>query len=60
MSVVGFDFGNHKCVVAVARRRGIDVLQVRAQRDTRAHTAVGELFPTISPLTCRSCVLCVV
>lgn len=27
MSVVGFDFGNHKCVVAVARRRGIDVLQ---------------------------------
>lgn len=27
MSVVGFDFGNSKCVVAVARRRGIDVLQ---------------------------------
>jgi len=27
MSVVGFDFGSHKCVVAVARRRGIDVLQ---------------------------------
>ena len=27
MSVVGFDIGNHKSVVAVARRRGIDVLQ---------------------------------
>ena len=27
MSVVGFDFGNSKCVVAVARRRGIDVVQ---------------------------------
>jgi len=27
MSVVGFDFGNESCVIAVARRRGIDVLQ---------------------------------
>lgn len=27
MSVVGFDIGNDRCVVAVARRRGIDVLQ---------------------------------
>lgn len=27
MSVVGFDFGNSKCVVAIARRGGIDVLQ---------------------------------
>ena len=27
MSVVGFDFGNYKCVVSVARKRGIDVLQ---------------------------------
>lgn len=27
MSVVGFDFGNETCVIAVARRRGIEVLQ---------------------------------
>lgn len=27
MSVVGFDFGAESCVIAVARRRGIDVLQ---------------------------------
>ena len=27
MSVVGFDFGSETCVVAVARRRGIDVIQ---------------------------------
>ena len=27
MSVVGFDFGNLQSVIAVARNRGIDVLQ---------------------------------
>ncbi|CAN4084864.1 unnamed protein product [Withania somnifera] len=27
MSVVGFDFGNESCIVAVARQRGIDVRQ---------------------------------
>lgn len=27
MSVVGFDLGNSSCIVAAARRRGIDVLQ---------------------------------
>ena len=27
MSVVGFDFGSEYCVIAVARRRGIEVLQ---------------------------------
>ncbi|KAL6523829.1 hypothetical protein OROHE_016367 [Orobanche hederae] len=37
MSVVGFDFGNESCVVAIARQRGIDVvLYDESERETPA------------------------
>ncbi|KAL3610608.1 hypothetical protein D5086_001628 [Populus alba] len=37
MSVVGFDFGNENCLVAVARQRGIDVvLNDESKRETPA------------------------
>ncbi|KAK9690288.1 hypothetical protein RND81_09G118500 [Saponaria officinalis] len=43
MSVVGFDFGNESCVVAVARQRGIDVvLNDESKRETPAIVSFGE------------------
>ncbi|XAR67728.1 hypothetical protein NMG60_11002606 [Bertholletia excelsa] len=43
MSVVGFDFGNESCVVAVARQRGIDVvLNDESKRETPAVVCFGE------------------
>ncbi|XP_074275972.1 heat shock 70 kDa protein 14-like [Silene latifolia] len=43
MSVVGFDFGNQSCVVAVARQRGIDVvLNDESNRETPAIVSFGE------------------
>ncbi|CAI8601198.1 unnamed protein product [Vicia faba] len=43
MSVVGFDFGNESCIVAVARQRGIDVvLNDESQRETPAIVCFGE------------------
>lgn len=43
MSVVGFDFGNENCVVAVARQRGIDVvLNDESNRETPAIVSFGE------------------
>ncbi|XP_052175135.1 heat shock 70 kDa protein 15-like [Diospyros lotus] len=42
MSVVGFDFGNESCVVAVARQRGIDiVLNDESKRETPAVVCFG-------------------
>ncbi|KAL6524240.1 hypothetical protein OROGR_016674 [Orobanche gracilis] len=42
MSVVGFDFGNESCVVAVARQRGIDVvLNDESKRETPAIVCFG-------------------
>ncbi|KAL5994097.1 hypothetical protein ACLOJK_034968, partial [Asimina triloba] len=42
MSVVGFDFGNESCVVAVARQRGIDViLNDELKRETSAIRFIG-------------------
>ncbi|XP_077233747.1 heat shock 70 kDa protein 15-like [Tasmannia lanceolata] len=43
MSVVGFDFGNESCIVAVARQRGIDVvLNDESKRETPAIVSFGE------------------
>ncbi|CAI0422810.1 unnamed protein product [Linum tenue] len=43
MSVVGFDFGNENCLVAVARQRGIDVvLNDESKRETPAIVCFGE------------------
>ncbi|XP_048439740.1 heat shock 70 kDa protein 15-like [Pyrus x bretschneideri] len=43
MSVVGFDFGNESCIVAVARQRGIDiVLNDESKRETPALVCFGE------------------
>ena len=43
MSVVGFDFGNENCVVAVARQRGIDVvLNDESKRETPAVVCFGD------------------
>ena len=43
MSVVGFDFGNVNCLVAVARQRGIDVvLNDESNRETPAIVCFGE------------------
>uniref|UniRef100_A0A1D1XPC8 Heat shock protein 14 n=1 Tax=Anthurium amnicola TaxID=1678845 RepID=A0A1D1XPC8_9ARAE len=43
MSVVGFDFGNESCVVAVARQRGIDVvLNDESNRETPAIVCFGD------------------
>ncbi|KAG9459291.1 hypothetical protein H6P81_003799 [Aristolochia fimbriata] len=43
MSVVGFDFGNESCIVAVARQRGIDVvLNDESKRETPAVVSFGE------------------
>ncbi|XP_057527143.1 heat shock 70 kDa protein 15-like [Amaranthus tricolor] len=43
MSVVGFDFGNESCVVAVARQRGIDVvLNDESKRETPAVVCFGD------------------
>ncbi|XP_058728972.1 heat shock 70 kDa protein 15-like [Vicia villosa] len=43
MSVVGFDFGNESCIVAVARQRGIDVvLNDESQRETPAIVCFGD------------------
>lgn len=43
MSVVGFDFGNESCIVAVARQRGIDVvLNEESKRETPAVVSFGE------------------
>ncbi|CAN1836427.1 Heat shock 70 kDa protein 15 [Linum perenne] len=43
MSVVGFDFGNENCIVAVARQRGIDVvLNDESKRETPAIVCFGE------------------
>ncbi|KAF8393340.1 hypothetical protein HHK36_021582 [Tetracentron sinense] len=43
MSVVGFDFGNESCIVAVARQRGIDVvLNDESKRETPAVVCFGE------------------
>ncbi|XP_073048389.1 heat shock 70 kDa protein 15-like [Primulina eburnea] len=43
MSVVGFDFGNDNCVVAVARQRGIDVvLNEESKRETPAIVSFGD------------------
>ncbi|KAL0661484.1 hypothetical protein Bca4012_098321 [Brassica carinata] len=43
MSVVGFDFGNDNCLVAVARQRGIDVvLNDESNRETPAIVCFGE------------------
>lgn len=43
MSVVGFDLGNESCIIAVARRRGIDVLQNETgARKTKSMVAYGE------------------
>ncbi|KAG6418281.1 hypothetical protein SASPL_120482 [Salvia splendens] len=43
MSVVGFDFGNESCVVAVARQRGIDVvLNDESKRETPSLVFFGD------------------
>ncbi|RDX79265.1 Heat shock 70 kDa protein 15, partial [Mucuna pruriens] len=43
MSVVGFDFGNESCIVAVARQRGIDVvLNDDSNRETPAIVCFGD------------------
>ncbi|KAB2611338.1 heat shock 70 kDa protein 15-like [Pyrus ussuriensis x Pyrus communis] len=43
MSVVGFDFGNESCIVAVARQRGIDiVLNDESKRETPTLVCFGE------------------
>ncbi|XXG48712.1 hypothetical protein AAC387_Pa02g3084 [Persea americana] len=43
MSVVGLDFGNESCIVAVARQRGIDVvLNEESKRETPAVVSFGE------------------
>eukprot|EP00262_Sarcandra_glabra_P020686 TRINITY_DN837_c0_g1_i2.p1 TRINITY_DN837_c0_g1~~TRINITY_DN837_c0_g1_i2.p1 ORF type:complete len:856 (+),score=226.44 TRINITY_DN837_c0_g1_i2:70-2637(+) len=43
MSVVGFDFGNESCIVAIARQRGIDVvLNDESKRETPAIVCFGE------------------
>lgn len=43
MSVVGFDFGNENCIVAVARQRGIDVvLNDESKRETPAIVCFGD------------------
>ncbi|KAL3618324.1 hypothetical protein CASFOL_038645 [Castilleja foliolosa] len=43
MSVVGLDFGNESCVVAVARQRGIDVvLNDESKRETPAIVCFGD------------------
>ncbi|KAL9368589.1 hypothetical protein Peur_039788 [Populus x canadensis] len=43
MSVVGFDFGNETCLVAVARQRGIDVvLNDESKRETPAIVCFGD------------------
>ncbi|KAL4039236.1 hypothetical protein IC575_002885 [Cucumis melo] len=43
MSVVGFDFGNESCIVAVARQRGIDVvLNDESKRETPAIVSFGD------------------
>ncbi|MQM15388.1 hypothetical protein Taro_048331 [Colocasia esculenta] len=43
MSVVGFDFGNESCVVAIARQRGIDViLNEESKRETPAIVCFGD------------------
>ncbi|KAL2559262.1 Heat shock 70 kDa protein 15 [Forsythia ovata] len=43
MSVVGFDFGNESCVIAIARRRGIDVvLNDESKHKTPAVVCFGE------------------
>ncbi|XP_010538015.1 PREDICTED: heat shock 70 kDa protein 14 [Tarenaya hassleriana] len=43
MSVVGFDFGNENCIVAVARQRGIDVvLNDESKRETPAVVCFGD------------------
>ncbi|KAI9159765.1 hypothetical protein LWI28_001726 [Acer negundo] len=43
MSVVGFDFGNESCIVAVARQRGIDVvLNDESKRETPALVCFGD------------------
>jgi len=39
MSVIGYDFGNLNCVIAVARKRGIDVLANEASRRTTAYVS---------------------
>ena len=42
-SVVGFDLGNERCIVAVARQRGIDVvLNDESKRETPAIVCFGE------------------
>ncbi|KAL6584540.1 hypothetical protein OROMI_003829 [Orobanche minor] len=43
MSVVGFDFGNESCVVAIARQRGIDVaLNDESKRKIPANVCFGD------------------
>lgn len=43
MSVVGFDFGNESCIVAVARQRGIDVvLNDESKRETPSIVCFGD------------------
>jgi len=43
MSVVGFDFGNESCIVAVARQGGIDVvLNDESKRETPAIVCFGD------------------
>jgi len=43
MSVVGFDFGNNSCVIAVAQKGGIDVIQNEvSSRQTATMVAFGE------------------
>ena len=43
MSVVGFDFGNESCIVAVARQRGIDVvLNDESKRETPGIVSFGD------------------
>ncbi|XP_019455356.1 PREDICTED: heat shock 70 kDa protein 15-like isoform X3 [Lupinus angustifolius] len=43
MSVVGLDFGNESCIVAVARQRGIDVvLNDESKRETPAIVCFGD------------------
>ncbi|KAJ6715228.1 HEAT SHOCK 70 KDA PROTEIN 14 [Salix viminalis] len=43
MSVVGFDFGNENCLVAVARQRGIDVvLNDESKRETPSIVCFGD------------------
>ena len=43
MSVVGFDFGNESCVVAVASQRGIDVvINDESKHETPAVVCFGD------------------